>query len=343
MTRFQLLLIPFFLFIFFDSSAQYGKPVASVMFYNVENLFDTENDSLIADEEFLPQGERRWNTFRLNAKLNNIAKVIANTGNWEPPAVIGLCEVENRYVLERLVNQPAIRNWRYKIIHKNSPDERGIDVAALYRDDVFDPIEYKYFSPVPEDEPIPSTREILYVYGILAGQDTVHFFFNHWPSRYSGLMETRGLRQKAASRLLLEIRHLQAKHSNPLIVIMGDFNDQPDDDSITRFLKASLTPGSDSVQLYNLSYAWLKQGKGTLKYQSMWNIFDQIIVSGSVLKPEGKLYATPEDATILEASFLFQKDERYAGQKLFRTYEGFRYMGGYSDHLPILLMIRKGE
>lgn len=343
MTRLLLLLVPLLLFIFFNSSAQYGKPVASVMFYNVENFFDTENDPLIADDEFLPQGERRWNTFRFNTKLNNIAKVISNTGNWEPPAVIGLCEVENRYVLERLVNQPSIRNWKYKIIHKNSPDERGIDVAALYRDDVFNPIEYKYFSPVPEEEPIPSTREILYVCGILVGLDTVHFFFNHWPSRYSGLMETRGSRQKAATRLLQEIQRIQTKHINPLIVIMGDFNDQPDDDSMTHFLKASLTPGNDPLHLYNLSYAWLNQGKGTLKYQSMWNIFDQIIVSGSVLLPKGKLYSTPEDATILGASFLFQKDERYAGQKLFRTYEGFRYVGGYSDHLPIILMLRKGE
>jgi hypothetical protein len=343
MIRLHLLLTSLFLFLFFVSSAQYGKPVASVMFYNVENLFDTEDDPLISDEEFLPQGERRWNSFRFNTKLNNIAKVIANTGNWEPPALIGLCEVENRYVLERLVNQPSIRNWKYKIIHKNSPDERGIDVAALYREDVFVPIGYDYFSPVPDEEPIPATREILYVYGILAGLDTVHFFFNHWPSRYGGLMETRGRRQKAATRLNQEILKLQAKYNNPLIVIMGDFNDQPDDDSMTRFLKASLIPGNDPSQLYNLSYAWLKQGKGTLKYQSMWNIFDQIIVSGSVLHPGRKMFANADDATILEASFLLQKDERYAGQKLFRTYDGFRYTGGYSDHLPIILMIRKGE
>lgn len=341
MNRFYLLLFP--LFLFYSSSSQVGKPVASVMFYNVENLFDTEDDPLIADEEFLPQGERRWNSFRFNAKLNNIAKVIANTGNWEPPAVIGLCEIENRYVLERLVNQPSIRNWKYKIIHKNSPDERGIDVAALFREDVFNPLGYDYFPPVPEGEPLPATREILYVFGTIADLDTVHFFFNHWPSRYGGLMETRGRRQKAAARLYQEILKLHEKYHNPLIVIMGDFNDQPDDDSMTRYLKASLSSGDEPLQLYNLSYVWLTQGKGTLKYQSMWNIFDQIIVSGSLLRNEGKLYATPEDAYILEASFLLQKDERYAGQKLFRTFEGFRYLGGYSDHLPVILMIRKVE
>ena len=174
MNRFYLLLFP--LFLFYSSSSQVGKPVASVMFYNVENLFDTEDDPLIADEEFLPQGERRWNSFRFNAKLNNIAKVIANTGNWEPPAVIGLCEIENRYVLERLVNQPSIRNWKYKIIHKNSPDERGIDVAALFREDVFNPLGYDYFPPVPEGEPLPATREILYVFGTIADLDTVTSF-----------------------------------------------------------------------------------------------------------------------------------------------------------------------
>lgn len=323
--------------------SQEGKPVASIMFYNVENLFDTEDDPLINDQEFLPNGERRWNAYRFNAKLNNLAKVIVNTGNWEPPAVIGLCEIENRYVLERLVAQPALKTWKYKIIHKNSPDERGIDVAAIFRDDIFYPLGYNYFSPVPEGSEIPNTREILYVYGILAGTDTVHLFFNHWPSRYGGLMETRGRRQQAANRLYSEVVKLKSKYYNPLIIITGDFNDQPDDDSMVKNLKASLNPGKESKKLYNLSYLWQKQGRGTLKHQSVWNVFDQIIVSGSVLNAEKRLFAAPSDASIVEAPFLFQKDERYNSRKLFRTYDGFRYQGGYSDHLPVLLMLRVKE
>ncbi len=323
--------------------SQEGKAVASIMFYNVENLFDTEDDPLTNDQEFLPNGERRWNAYRFNAKLNNLAKVIVNTGNWEPPAVIGLCEIENRYVLERLVAQPALKTWKYKIIHKNSPDDRGIDVAAIFRDDIFYPLGYNYFSPVPEGSEIPNTREILYVYGILAGTDTVHLFFNHWPSRYGGLMETRERRRQAANRLYSEVVKLQSKYYNPLIIITGDFNDQPDDDSMVKNLKALLNPGKESKKLYNLSYIWQKQGRGTLKHQSMWNVFDQIIVSGSVLNAEKRLFAASSDASIVEAPFLFQKDERYNGRKLFRTYDGFRYQGGYSDHLPVMLMLRVKE
>jgi hypothetical protein len=344
MTLYPPMLILLLTILYFPSVAQNGNKSLTVMFYNVENLFDTEDDPLITDEEYLPNGERRWNSFRLNAKLNNISKVIANSGHWEPPAVIGLCEIENQYVLERLVNHPVIRNWNYKIIHKNSPDQRGIDVAAIYREDVFQPLSYNYFSPVAENKPVPATREILHVSGILAGLDTVHLYFNHWPSRYGGLMETRGLRQRAAARLFSEVTNLQKLYRHPAIIIMGDFNDQPDDDSMTTFLKASLSPGNDPLQLYNLSYRWQKEGKGTLKHQSMWNIFDQIIISGSLLRHNGRLlYTTPSDAVILEAPFLFQKDERYTGRKLFRTYEGYKYAGGYSDHLPVLLILSQME
>ncbi len=344
MTSHPHLLILLLSFLYFPSVAQNGNKSLSVMFYNVENLFDTEDDPLITDEEYLPNGERRWNSYRLNVKLNNISKVIANTGQWEPPAIIGLCEIENQYVLERLVNHPVIRNWKYKIIHKNSPDGRGIDVAAIYREDVFQPLSYNYFSPVAENKPVPATREILYVSGILAGLDTLHLYFNHWPSRYGGLMETRRSRQRAATRLFSEVVKLQKSHRNPAIIIMGDFNDQPEDDSMTTFLQASLSPGNDPLQLYNLSYGWQKEGKGTLKHQSMWNIFDQIIISGSLLGTNGRqLYATPSDAVILEAPFLFQKDERYTGRKLFRTYEGYKYTGGYSDHLPVLLILSQME
>lgn len=343
MNRKVVLLSLIFVFKLCFAFSQNGKPVASVMFYNVENLFDTHDDPLTNDEEFLPTGARRWTTYRLNAKLNNIAKVIVNTGNWEPPAVVGLCEIENRYVLERLVSQPALKNWNYRIIHKNSPDERGIDVAVIFREDIFYPLYYQYFLPVPEGAEIPKTREILYVHGILAGIDTVHLFFNHWPSRYSGLMETRGMRQQAAARLYNEVVKLQSKFSNPLIVIMGDFNDQPDDDSMVKYLRASLYPGNNPSQLYNLSYSWQKKGKGTLKHQALWNVLDQIIVNETMLNAENKLFSRPEDAEIVEASFLFMKDDRYNGMKLFRTYEGFRYQGGYADHLPVKLMIRKSE
>jgi hypothetical protein len=329
----------FYLPVYLPSSAQ--EPVATVMFYNLENLFDTRNDSLKLDDEFLPQGDRHWTPTRFYTKLTRISKVITNTGNWEPPAVIGMCEVENRDVLEKLIWHPPLRNWKYNIIHKESPDERGIDVAVLYRPEVFNPLSYRYFPPVPEGEKAPATREILYVCGILDQADTIHLFFNHWPSRYSGLMETRQNREIAAQRLKSEVDILQKKFIKPLIIIMGDFNDQPNDESILNHLHAGASRSGNQDALFNISYQWFSKGKGTLKFQSQWNIFDQIIVSEAVLDSTGNLFAHEEDARILDASFLLERDETYTGMKLNRTYNGFSYHGGYSDHLPVLLMLRK--
>lgn len=316
---------------------------AFVMFYNVENLFDVRNDPETSDDEFLPDGDRHWNSFRMNLKLNNIAKVISNTGNWEPPAIIGFCEIENRYVLERLVAEKALQNWNYRVIHKDSPDERGIDVAAIYRPDQFTPLRYWYFPMTSESGEKNQSREILAITGVLANRDTIHLFFNHWPSRYSGLMETRDGRNKAASILKKEVEMLQKTYVYPHIIIMGDFNDQPFDQSLTRHLRASNEMGSNPDQLYNLSYQWVSQKRGTLKHQAEWNVFDQIFVSGSMLGTTRKLFVTQRDAEILEATFLFTQDEKYFGRKLFRTYEGYKYKGGFSDHLPVLLGVRIRE
>ncbi len=313
------------------------------MFYNPENLFDIADDTLTLDNEFLPGGGRRWTASRLYTKLTRISKVITNTGNWEPPAVIGLCEVENRQVLEKLVSHPPLRNWNYAVIHKDSPDERGIDVAALYRPDLFNPLSYRYFPPAPEGQPVPSTREILYLEGILGGVDTLHLFFNHWPSRYGGLMETRPLRRQAALRLRREIGRLRERTLHPAVVVMGDFNDQPDDASIRETLQAAAAPAGHPDSLCNLSAHWLQQDLGTLKHQSQWNIFDQVIVSERLLDTCAALFCLPADARILDASFLLETDEKYAGQKLHRTYSGFQYQGGYSDHLPVLLLLRNRQ
>ncbi len=328
------------LFLICSQGARSDNPLTTIMFYNVENLFDTVDDPLTDDNEFLPSGARRWTLNRFRQKLTNIARVINNTGYWEPPAVIGFCEVENRYVLEELVKHPALRIWNYQIIHKDSPDARGIDVAAIYRPDLFTPIAYRYFPPADTAAQVPTTREMLYLAGTLAGEDTLHLFFNHWPSRYGGLIETRLYRERAAHRLRWEVDRLKEKLPMPRIVIMGDFNDQPDDLSMTGVLEADLEPGSDPLRLYNLSHAWTKAGKGTLKYQGFWNTFDQVIVSGAMLNQLLPIYSRPADATIADARFLFLPDERYTGLKLNRTYEGYRYTGGYSDHLPVYLLIR---
>lgn len=153
-------------------------------------------------------------------------------------------------------------------------------------------------------------------------------------------METRKGRFNAAARLRSEISLLQAGQVNPRVVVMGDFNDQPDDESMVKHLNALPEVRDDPDELVNLSARWAATGKGTLKFQSMWNVFDQIIVSGNMMQTNNRLYTTPDDAAIFEAGFLLKQDEQYGGIELFRTYEGYRYTGGFSDHLPVMLILR---
>ncbi|HKI88796.1 MAG TPA: endonuclease/exonuclease/phosphatase family protein, partial [Draconibacterium sp.] len=310
----------------------------SIMFYNTENLFDPEDAALPGDDEFTPGGDRHWTYKRLNSKLLHISKVIMAASGWQPPGIVALCEVENRSVLERLIQKTPLSSFQYQIIHKQSPDHRGIDVAMLYNTEQFYPIEYKYYPLKQSNDSVIATREILYVSGIAMGTDTLHLFVNHWPSRYSGLLETRPIRDVAARLLREKVDELFQKYKAPKIIIMGDFNDQPNDESITKFLKVKKADEAiETKSLYNLSFGWMKNETGTLKYQSQWSVFDQIIVSGALLQTETGFYARPENAQIVEKSFLLEKDERYGGVRPFRTYIGFRYHGGFSDHLPVIL------
>ena len=339
----------FFLFLLlllvnFHCFSQETSTNFSVMFYNTENLFDPDDSALPGDDEFTPGGERHWTYKRLNAKFLNISKVILNASGWQPPAVVALCEIENRNVLERLVKKTPLSSFSYEIIHKESPDHRGIDVALLYNTDQFYPLEYKYYPLRFKNDSIVATREILYVSGIAMGKDTLHFFVNHWPSRYSGLMESRPVRDAAAQLLRSKVNELFKIYSGPKIIVMGDFNDQPDDESMVKFLQAEKFSGQAKLKsLYNLSYNWLSGEVGTLKYQSQWSVFDQIIVSGALLQKGSGFFTQPDDAKIINKSFLLERDERYGGMRPFRTYIGFRYHGGFSDHLPVLLQLEMND
>ncbi len=316
----------------------------NILFYNVENLFDIKDNPETNDDEFTPNGDRRWTYKRFNRKIQNISKVILSSAGWNPPELVALCEIENRFVLEKLTVETALKSFPYKIIHKESPDLRGIDVALLYNADTFYPIAYKYIPIRLETDSLLNSREMLYVSGIINSSDTLHIFANHWPSRYSGLLESQSLRNLAAKILRNETENLQKQFSNPKIVIVGDFNDQPADESISGHFGAVEYSGNnlnlEENQIYNLSFSWLNQKQGTLKYQSQWFVFDQIMVSGSLLKTGNKLFTRPEWAKIVQLPFLLEKDERYGGLKTNRTYNGFRYQGGFSDHLPVLLKLQ---
>jgi endonuclease/exonuclease/phosphatase family metal-dependent hydrolase len=332
----------FILFLFFilRAHAQNNPNEFSILFYNVENLFDVKNDSLTNDDEFTFEGERHWSYKKLNLKLQNISKVILSSGGWNTPSLVAMCEIENRYVLESLLKDTPLKSIPYKIIHKESPDFRGIDVALLYNKEKFYPIEYEYYPLLDAENRMINSREILYVSGLLGAADTVHVFVNHWPSRYSGVMETRGLRERAALLLHEKIDLLMRKNSKAKIIVVGDFNDQPNDESLSIFLGAKEASATmDCRELYNLSEGWSKSEIGTLKYQSQWFVFDQIIVSGSLLLSNKGLFTKPEWANISKQSFLLEPDEKYGGLKPNRTYNGYRYNGGFSDHLPVVLKL----
>jgi predicted extracellular nuclease len=309
-----------------------------IMFYNVENLFDTFNDSLKNDEEFLPHGERNWTYKRFEQKLNNISKVVIAAGKWEPPAIVGMCEVENRYVVEQLLRTPLLEKINYRIIHKESPDERGIDVSLIYDAQRFVPVKYEYYPLVGKDSQVVSTREILHVAGVVKGTgDTINIFVNHWPSRYGGLLETVGMRDLAAQTLIDALANVVSENPDAKIIIVGDFNDQPGDASIKKLIEASGKWNPGKSKLVNLSDNWQTINSGTIKFQSQWLVYDQIIVSENLLDSTNNVFCKSGGANILQNGFLLEKDKKIGGTKPFRTYSGFKYQGGFSDHLPVVL------
>jgi endonuclease/exonuclease/phosphatase family metal-dependent hydrolase len=306
-----------------------------IVFYNTENFFDTRNDTLTADDEFTPVGGRHWNYSKYQSKLTNLYKTFIALGNWNPPDLIGICEVENKQVLTDLVNNTPLSKYNYRIIHANSPDKRGIDVAMLYNNARVNIIRSRYFGI---DKAGLFTRDILYCQARL-GDDTCHFLINHWPSRSAGQLETEPDRLAAAARLRSIVDSLIHVCKKPKIVIMGDFNDEPWDMSLSQTLKAITdTRNAQSDYLYNLSRA-PESGKfkGTVKFRGEWTLFDQVIVSGSLLGAAKGLHVQPGDYHIFAESFLLEPDEQYNGFKPFRTYNGYKYQGGFSDHLPVYI------
>jgi hypothetical protein len=346
---FRLYLLPGFIFL--TSVSAFGQDLITdspenirVMFYNVENLFDIYDDSLTRDEEFTPEGERRWNNRRFYNKLNNIYKVIMAVGQWEPPSIIGLCEIENRLVLDKLIYETPLKNFGYRIIHHESPDRRGIDVALLYREEHFIPFHHEAVAVTFSNDTARKTRDILYVKGLVFDKEMIHLFVNHWPSRYGGYMVSKPSRKTAALKLRQKTDSLLNINPNLNIIIMGDFNDNPDDESLQDVLLAA-NPGNSisNGELFNLMKLFNNNNTGTLKYRESWDIFDQFIVSGTLLQPDAKILIRDFKAEIFAPDFLFEDDKAYFGKRPFRTYTGFKYSGGYSDHLPVYIDLMNNE
>lgn len=340
--RLGILLSVFFLFSC-HVHAQQARAVYRMMFWNTENFFDTRNDSLVNDEEFQPGGERYWTPKRYRIKLQHTFKVIAAVGGWEPPALIGLCEVENRKVLNDLYYGTPLCKFPYGIVHKESPDKRGIDVALLYRKDRLRLVSARWFRVLFEESPGETTRDLLYaklvpVNDSLIG-DTLHVFINHWPSRSGGQSESDHKRLTVARLLRSKTDSLMHCSPQAKVVITGDFNDEPSDYSVSVGLGACpVQKKSDTCRLVNLSSAFMDDARtGTHKFDGNWSVLDQFIVSGPLLKAENGFACAQADVHIFSAPFILVNDENGLGKRPFRTYDGYRYAGGFSDHLPVFL------
>ena len=312
--------------------------VVAIGFYNLENLFDTENDTTINDEEFLPDGGRGWTPERYAEKQANMAYVISEIGKDKAPqglSVLGVAEIENRRVLEDLVSQASLKDRNYQIIHFDSKDFRGIDVGLLYNPGHFTPTYSNIIDlPIFGEDSIPRyTRDILYVKGDLDGEE-VHFLVNHWPSRRGGADRTNPHRIRGAKICKAVIDSLSSIDPNAKVVVMGDLNDDPTSESVKSGLMA--VGNKDEVKkgrMYNPMEDFYRRGQGSNAYRDNWSLFDQMIFTPGWLDTEDDGYFFYR-ANIFNKQFLVQRKGQYKGYP-FRTFSGSNYQGGYSDHYPV--------
>jgi endonuclease/exonuclease/phosphatase family metal-dependent hydrolase len=302
----------FLIVAFLIQSAVFSQDSLIVVSYNVENLFDYEHDTLKNDSSFLPEGNHHWTYHRYQTKLDRIAQVIVNIGGWESAMLVGLCEVENERCLRDLCYR--LKRFHYKYVHYESGDERGVDVALLY-----DSTKVKVLDSKPLFVSLNGdmTRDILFVEALVGGKDTLYTMVCHLPSKLGGSAATEWKRKAAKQVILQQVDSILKVDSNASIVVLGDMNADPKD---------------DLQGMNNLMIGWERVGKGTHKHQGMWSCLDQIYVSDAL-----KGSAT---ATVFSPNWLLDEDTKYLDYQPKRTYVGYRYKGGYSDHLPIVLKIR---
>ncbi|MDR2840245.1 MAG: endonuclease [Paludibacter sp.] len=331
--------ILFLLSVLLSYAQSYDRQRFIAMCYNVENYFDIVDDSLTNDAEYLPGGMRGWNNQKYKQKQENIGKAIVAIGSWTPPAIVGLCEVESERGLTDLTKYSGLKSLKYKYVHYDSPDARGVDVALLYQPDRFQVLGSR---PIRVDFPFApqsKTRDILYVQGKVPTGDTLNVFICHFPSRLGGELESEERRVYVAEILRNAVDSLFAIFTEPAILIMGDFNDYPTNKSMSEILQA-LPPNNAEIsprKLYNLMYPLHISGKGSHKNQGEWGALDQIIVSGRLLDMNKKFSALPTDVHIFDADFLLEADDKFLGVQPKRTYIGMRYNHGFADHLPVYL------
>lgn len=316
--------------------------IVGIGFYNLENLFDTDDDPKILDEEYLPDGAKAWTLEKYNEKSANMAFVISEIGTEHVKqglSLLGVAEVENRKVLEDLVAQPILKDRNYQIIHYDSPDFRGIDVALLYNPSHFTPLEHQAIDVVVYNgEKRRRTRDVLYVKGLLE-TDTVHVLVNHWPSRGGGPVTVKQRNDVAAlNRSVVDSINQVVPGSK--IIVMGDLNDDPTSESIKKHIRATgKIKDAKKTGMFNPFEEMYRRGQGTLAYRDSWSLFDQIIISEGFTNKDAPGYYYFK-ANIFNKQYLVQKKGQYKGYP-FRTFSGDEYQGGYSDHFPTYIYFVK--
>lgn len=306
----------------------------TIAFYNIENLFDTENDPLTHDDDFSPSSQKRWTSKRYQKKLVKLGTAISQIGeeNTEfAPVIVGLAEVENKKALSDLVNSKNLKDENYSYVHYDSKDERGIDVALLYKSDIFKVENSETFSVYLQNElgKQDYTRDILLVQGQLHNEK-INVIVNHWSSRREGVKETEPKRIAAANVVNSVITKLKKENPNAKIIVMGDFNDNPNSKSLLLLEKES--------ELYNPFKTVWSRDNGSLSHNFQWNMFDQILFSTNFFDTSNSNLVF-SDAQVFNSKFLTQYDGKYKGQP-FRTFVGKKYKGGYSDHFPVYIQLK---
>lgn len=326
----------------YNAKSQDKYKVAAVGFYNLENLFDTLDTPDKIDEEFLPNGIKLYTSKVYQEKIKNLSTVISHLGTNITPdgvAILGVAEVENRSVLEDLVHQEALQARNYQIVHFESPDARGVDVGLVYQPKYFELLNSKAIElPIYKDDSVKTpTRDILYVQGLLDG-DTISIMVNHWPSRRGGEAATEPLRMRGA-QICRDIKDsLLRKNPSAKVIIMGDLNDDP----ASRSLTVSLSAKGDQKKvkpndMFNPMYDFYNKGIGTTAYRDAWSLFDQLVVSPTLINNQTKGYHFYK-AFVYNDRSIQQLTGKFKGYPL-RTYSGDQYIHGYSDHFPVYMLL----
>ena len=309
----------------------------TVMFYNTENMFDTDDDPQKDDDAYTPAGDYHWTVSRYWEKLDAVSKVIVAADEDQAPALVGLSEVENEVVLKDLTARSALKAADYRFVMTDSPDRRGIDVALMYRRSYFRLIGFESLRVNLRPYGGGATRDVLHVTGLLENFDTLDVYVCHWPSRYNGAEQTEALRMCAARTVRASVDSIFSVRRKPYVIIMGDLNDGPDNASIREGLMAKPFSGSAGLDDRNLVTVMDPIDDGSYKYEGAWDKYDQFIVSASLLNGLGCTEVMGTE--IMNQTFLLTDDNTFGGVKPFRTYNGRRHQGGYSDHLPIKMRV----